>query len=145
MISEVAVAAVSAAVGAATVPMLQWIRRHLCAEKPKKKAWEPFEPGVCDELPEHDWGFEPQTQDRTSTWAFWCPKCLTNNGINQPPLCHERGGHFHFKCRKCGYEWAMKTADRVKTKDHPRPTPGDGITSEQILQRDSASTKNAKQ
>lgn len=107
----VAAAAVSAAVGAATVPCIRWLRQRLC---PEKKQWEPFEPGVCDELPEHDWGFY---QNSVNTWAFWCPKCLGSNGQDQPPFCSERGGHFHFKCRMCGYEWAMKTADR-----QPKPT-----------------------
>ncbi len=63
---------------------------------------EPFEPGDCSELPAHPWGWE----DR----AFQCPVCSARQpSTATPPYCAERGGHFHFKCAECGYEWVMGT------------------------------------
>ena len=106
MMLEVVV--VSIIVGAAIAPGLQWLRGKLSS----KRKWEPFEPGMmCDELPLHQWGW---SEGAPSEWSFWCPACLANAGTNQPPLCNERGGHFHFKCVDCGYKWAMRRADYIE-------------------------------
>jgi hypothetical protein len=79
-----------------------WLRGAI---KRGAKPWEPFEPGICDDLPLYPWGWDYKSQ------VFRCPVCSGNNGTNQPPYCAERGGHFHFKCVSCGYEWAMRTVD----------------------------------
>jgi len=105
--------------GAATILFVSKVR-DFCKPQPKK--WEPFEPGICATLPEHEWGWEC---DNNRFGAWRCPKCRGSatpgkssdeRANEQPPYCDERGGHFHFKCYCCGYEWAMKTADRVAPK-----------------------------
>lgn len=135
MMNEVFVAAVSAAVGAATVPVLSRVKQCLW---PKKKA--PFEPGFCDELPLHLWSWVRPPQSKVT--GFTCPKCSRCIGKDQPPYCAERGGHFHFKCFDCGYEWAMRTWDYEEPKPAPamppmhpayaesqrRPIPGSGAS-----------------
>lgn len=91
--------------------------------KPTLPEFEPFSPygGLCDELPEHPWSWETK-------WE--CPKCSDSAtkkfagyvGDHQPPFCPKRGGHFHFKCCCCGYEWAMQTYDRLEKKSK-KPEP----------------------
>lgn len=106
------------------------IRRS--TKPPTEKGWEPFEPGICDELPEHPWCWSKGELGKV--YDYWCPKCggrQETTKDRQPPYCPERGGHFHFKCVQCGYEWAMQTADRlgrsgahVEPKEtFPIPTP----------------------
>jgi hypothetical protein len=92
--------------GASAITMWWLCSRRSKSPKPEVKAWEPFEPGVCAGLPLHPWSMQEHDTVK-DVRAFWCPKCLGNNGHNQPPYCDERGGHFHFKCKMCGYEWAM--------------------------------------
>jgi hypothetical protein len=115
MLHGVVVAAVSAAAGALTMPVLQKLWRCVKPTKEEKKKWEPFEPGVCDLLPIHKWGWWKVESGIAE--SFWCPKCWSNNGSNQPPYCDERGGHFHFKCCKCNYEWAMRPGDYKEEKE----------------------------
>jgi hypothetical protein len=90
--------------GAVVALSVRWLFR-----RKKEQQWEPFEPGVCDELPLHAWGWSYSEDARNS--SFWCPACAADNGQHQPPYCPERGGHFHFKCVDCGYEWAMRAKE----------------------------------
>lgn len=80
---------------------------------PPKKSWEPFEPGICSDLPEHEFAFESEGV------GYRCPACTYPNGTKQPPYCAERGGHFHLKCKDCGYEYAV----RAKTNTMPISQP----------------------
>jgi hypothetical protein len=109
MMQEIWVAAVSAAVGALTVPAIYGLRALT-----RFKKWEPYEPGTCEELPLHPWSFKYGG----GSWpSFWCAQCEASLGARRPPYCAERGGHFHFKCHTCGYEWAMTS----KAYKEPEP------------------------
>jgi hypothetical protein len=103
----------SAAVGA-----LLWTSVCRRKAKPAKPVWVPFEPGICDTLPEHPWSWDLKEK------AYRCPMCTGLNGgvgpAKQQPYCDERGGHFHWKCRECGYEWAMGTWDRTVVAEKER-------------------------
>jgi hypothetical protein len=121
MIHEATIAAVSAAVGALTMPALHKLWSCLHPTPPPGKP-PLFDPGLCDELPIHAWEWNHNTK------AFVCPKCHSFNK-QQPAYCPERGGHFHFKCignnttNGCGYEWAMRTVDTVPAVKAEPPTP----------------------
>jgi hypothetical protein len=80
---------------------------------------ETFKPESCKDLPIHAWAWSKQ--------ACWrCPVCCTPQKRQiTPPYCAERGGHFHFKCDQCAYEWAMGTWDTFeKEKEKERKLKG---------------------
>jgi hypothetical protein len=114
MMQAIWVAIAAAAASAVTVPALYKLRALFWPP------YKPFEPGLCEDLPIHPWDLR---YGGGRCRVFWCPQCGANAGCRRPPYCAERGGHFHFKCTACGYEWAMMSLAYKKPPEPEKPEP----------------------